>query len=166
MWAIAISDVKPLRKRKDAGGSRSRKGGSKISIGVKREAAEIRSGAGLDRRSDERLRRGKMDIEARLDLHGMRLAAAEKALVSFMTASVEQGRRNVLVITGKGEGRGAARAEQWWESQAGGLRKSLPEWLSKKPLSDIVLRFYPAQRKDGGSGAWYVLLRRKKGAQR
>ncbi len=114
---------------------------------------------GLDRRSAERLAQGRLEIEARLDLHGRRLEEAHQALVRFVQASHAGGRRCVLVVTGKG---GA-----WRESGAimnedapGVLRRALPRWLATPPLADKVLAARPAQPKDGGGGAFYVLLRR------
>ncbi len=116
---------------------------------------------GLDRRSSERLAQGRMEIEARLDLHGRRLEEAHRALVRFIQASHAGGRRCVLVITGKG---GTKRADEGVmnEDAPGVLKRSLPRWLAAPPLADKVLVARPAQPKDGGAGAFYVLLRRAK----
>ncbi len=116
---------------------------------------------GLDRRSSERLAQGRMEIEARLDLHGRRLEEAHRALVRFIQASHAGGRRCVLVITGKG---GTKRANEriMNEDAPGVLKRSLPRWLAVPPLADKVLAARPAQPKDGGAGAFYVLLRRAK----
>jgi DNA-nicking Smr family endonuclease len=99
---------------------------------------------GLDRRSAERLRRGERRIEARLDLHGMTQDEAHQALLTFLARSVAAGRRCVLVITGKG----------------GVLRSAVPRWLNERPNRPHLLAFMPAQAKDGGAGALYLLLRR------
>ena len=107
---------------------------------------------GVDRRTSERLRRGQMAIEGRIDLHGMTQAAAQSALNGFVLHSQRIGRRVVLVITGKGSiGRGG-----------GVLRAQVPNWLNQDPVREAVLAFYPAQPKDGGTGALYVLLKRKR----
>lgn len=108
-------------------------------------------GAGLDRNTDKKLKRGQMDIDARLDLHGHTRDAAHEALRGFITRESERGSRCVIVITGKG------RADA-----PGVLRAAVPQWLSERPLSDYVLRFYTAQPRDGGAGALYVLLRRRR----
>jgi len=112
---------------------------------------------GLDAASLERLRRGKMPVEAKLDLHGHTLEAAHKALAAFIAAAWERERRALLVITGKG-GRpgadgGAPRAT---------LRQSVPRWLNEPGLRAKILAFTQAQPKHGGAGALYVLLRKKR----
>ena len=107
---------------------------------------------GLDQRSADRLRQGRIEIEARIDLHGMRQAEAHHALAAFVDHNHRHGRRMLLVITGKGalaEGRGV-------------LRSQVPRWLSDPPLRDKVLAQYPARQKDGGDGALYVLLKRRR----
>lgn len=103
---------------------------------------------GLDRRSAERLKRGQRPIEARLDLHGMTQEEAHPALDHFLARADAAGQRCVLVITGKG-GRGG-----------GVLRAAVPRWLNEAPNRARLLAFTPAQPKDGGGGALYVLLRR------
>ena len=117
---------------------------------------DVKRGAtpGLDRRSAERFRRGQLAVEARLDLHGMTQAQAHRTLVRFVEDSAAAGRRTLLVITGKG-GRGA---EDW----SGVLRDAVPRWLSTPPLSDCVLQIAPAKQRDGGLGAFYVRLRRRR----
>lgn len=113
-----------------------------------------KGGGGLDKRTDERLRRGQMEIEARLDLHGMTQDEAQTALGRFLQRCYERGQRSVLVITGQGRNK---------ENQPDGiLRRRVPEWLKTGAAGEIVLRSYPARPKDGGAGARYVLLRRKR----
>jgi len=109
--------------------------------------------AGVDRRTDDRLRRGQMAIEARIDLHGLTQAAAYDALAHFVASSHAVGRRCVLVITGKGP-----------VSQGGGvLRTMVPRWLAEAGLRRRILALHRAQPRDGGDGALYVLLKRKRG---
>ena len=109
--------------------------------------------AGLDRRTDDRLRRGQMAIEARIDLHGLTQAAAYDALARFVAVSHAAGRRCVLVITGKGP-----------VSQGGGvLRSMVPRWLAEASLRRRILALHRAQPRDGGDGALYVLLKRTRG---
>jgi len=108
--------------------------------------------AGLDRRSADRLRRGQLKIDSRLDLHGMTRAAAQDALRGFIGAAAARGDRCVLVITGKGA-----------FSEAGGvLRREMPRWLNLPDLRPRVVAFTEAQPRHGGSGALYVLLRRQR----
>jgi len=104
--------------------------------------------AGLDRASAERLRRGRFDIAARLDLHGMTQEQAHRALLHFIPAARAAGHRCVLVITGRGSAGG------------GVLRQAVPRWLEEPGLRPHLLAVAPARPRDGGSGALYLLLRR------
>jgi DNA-nicking Smr family endonuclease len=109
--------------------------------------------ASLDRRTDERLRRGRLSIQARLDLHGMTQAEAHAALNGFVQRSQAAGRRAILIITGKGA----------LTAGGGVLRRAVPRWLHEPPLRELVLAVREAQPKDGGEGALYVLLRKPRG---
>jgi DNA-nicking Smr family endonuclease len=113
------------------------------------------TGAGLDRRSAQRLKRGQMAVEARLDLHGMTQAQAHGALLRFLARAHDDGLRAVLIITGKGGGKG---------SGEGVLRRAVPLWLAESECRARVIGTAAAQPKDGGTGALYVLLRRRRGA--
>lgn len=110
----------------------------------------------LDKRTAQRLRKGKLPVDGRLDLHGMTQAEAHGALLRFITASRSMNRRLVLVITGKGWDATASRPED----AVGVLRRSVPRWLEMPPLNQHVAAITDAHVKDGGSGALYVLLRR------
>ena len=109
-----------------------------------------RQAKGLDRSSADRLRRGKMPIEGRLDLHGLTQAQAQSALNQFVSSAAVVGKRHLLVITGKGLSKGGE----------GILRHRVPEWLCRGDLARHVLAFSYAQKRDGEHGALYVLLRR------
>ena len=111
----------------------------------------------LDARTDARLRRGQMPIEARIDLHGNTQDEAHRRLNEFVLRAQSQGKRCVLVITGKGSSRGGLRDG---EANVGILRQKLPLWLSMAPLRGLVLKCYPAVQRDGGTGAWYLYLKR------
>ena len=107
---------------------------------------------GLDKRTAQRLRRGKINVEAQLDLHGFKQDEAHMALNRFLTQSSNVGRRCVLVITGKGA-----------LSQGGGvLRKMVPLWLNDNTNRKIVLSFTYSTPADGGTGAIYILVKRKR----
>jgi DNA-nicking Smr family endonuclease len=105
--------------------------------------------AGIDRGTQRRLFRGEVPIDSRLDLHGMTAARAQNRLSHFIELSAFQGCRCVLVITGKG---------------LGVLRGHVPNWLKRPPLASHILALAEARPKDGGNGALYVLLRRKRGS--
>ena len=109
--------------------------------------------SGMDGASSKRLRAGKFDVEATLDLHGMTQQSAYLSLQRFIETSVLNQLRTILVITGKGsEGRGV-------------LRNQIPRWLKTGTFVQHVLAFGQAQAKDGGSGAFYIRLRRNRGSR-
>jgi len=104
----------------------------------------------VDGRTLDKLKRGKLRPQARLDLHGMTQNEAHRALVSFMADAQAEGKRCVLVVTGRGR-----------LSEGGGvLRNQTPNWLNAPAIRSRLLAFATAQPRDGGSGALYVLLRR------
>ena len=115
----------------------------------KTNPVDLRQGerAGIDRRTQRRLFRGDVPVDRRLDLHGLTAAHAENRLAQFIETAARDGCRCVLVITGKG---------------AGILRGHVPDWLKRQPLSPHILALAEARPHDGGSGAIYVLLRRKR----
>ncbi|WP_448192124.1 Smr/MutS family protein [Azospirillum sp. sgz301742] len=106
----------------------------------------------VDGRTADRLRRGKLEIDGRIDLHGMTQAQAHTALASFVHRAWHEGRRCVLVITGKGS----------FSAEGGVLRRSVPRWLGDAPLRSMVLAVQSAQPRDGGDGALYVLIKRRR----
>lgn len=114
--------------------------------------APLRMDAGRHRR----LTRGRLSPEARIDLHGMTLAEAHRALAAFLLESRARGRRLVLVITGKGR---ATDDLAPMPARAGRLRHDVPRWLALPPLAAAVLQVAPAHRRHGGEGALYVYLR-------
>lgn len=107
---------------------------------------------GVDRRTAARLRRGKLEVEARLDLHGHGRESAHRALNAFIQNSAAAGRRCVLVVTGKGSRDGGI----------GVIRAAVPQWLNLAPLREHILSYNAARPQDGGEGAIYILLRRKR----
>jgi DNA-nicking Smr family endonuclease len=111
----------------------------------------------MDRKAFVAMVRGRTEPEARLDLHGLTLAAAQPRLVRFVLTAQAEGRRLVLVITGKGRpfDPGAP-----MPVRIGALRHAVPQWLSMPPLAGAVLQVAPAHRRHGGEGALYVYLRR------
>lgn len=112
----------------------------------------------MDSKAYGRMRRGKLDVEGRIDLHGMKLAEAHPRLIAFVTSSHAAGRRLVLVITGKGRD---ADGGDPVPMRRGILRRQVPHWLAAPPLRGLVLQVSEAHRRHGGSGAFYVYLRRK-----
>jgi DNA-nicking Smr family endonuclease len=118
-------------------------------------AKERDHGLNFDRDVDRALARGRRAPEASLDLHGMTLAAAERAVSVFLASSAAQGRRVVLVVTGKGLRLDAGRVF------GGRIRAEFPGWLDRADNRALVTGFRVAHARHGGGGAFYVLLRRR-----
>ena len=115
--------------------------------------------SGIAGRQADRLKRGRLPIDRRIDLHGMTRAEAHLALDTFLLSAANSGARCVLVITGKGS---RSPADEFGRRGEGTIRAELPGWLNMPPVRDLVLGFNPAQPKDGGGGAFYVLLKRRR----
>lgn len=122
--------------------------------------------AGLDRRSGEKLRKGQMAVEAKLDLHGMTQEGAHASVVRFVESQHAAGARCVLIVTGKG-GRAAdpfrpkaAAGRFTFSFGRGVLKEALPRWLNEPRLRARIIAVQPASRAHGGDGAVYVLLKR------
>lgn len=111
----------------------------------------------MDGRNYRRMLRGKTAPEARIDLHGMTLAEAHPALVGFLLSAQARGLRLVLVITGKGK---PPADDGPIPVRAGVLRHQVPHWLRLPPIGPLVLQVAPAHLRHGGTGAYYVYLRR------
>ena len=99
-----------------------------------------------------KLKRGKIPVEAILDLHGFNKSNARTAVRDFIKNSISKNIRCVLIITGKKNSYFGANSI---------LRKNLPDWLKEEDLSYYLLAHCFASIKDGGDGARYVLLRKK-----
>lgn len=111
----------------------------------------------MDSKSFGKMKRGKLRPEDRIDLHGMTLAEAHPALVSFILSAHAAQKRLVLVITGKGKERDGSGPIP---TPIGVLRHQVPRWLSHAPLRGAILQVTPAHIRHGGDGAYYVYLRR------
>lgn len=112
----------------------------------------------MDAKTHGKMTRGKLAPEARIDLHGLTLAEAHPELIRFILNAHAQGMRLVLVITGKGKRREDAGPIP---QRMGALRHQVPHWLHLPPLGPVVLQVGEAHLKHGGSGAYYVYLRRR-----
>ena len=106
----------------------------------------------------KKIGRGKKKPEGKLDLHGMTVDEAQHEVSHFIVRSVMKQRRLVLIVTGKGQ---RYSRDTFSFEPVGILKRMLPIWLSKPPLSSDVLDFIEAHQHQGGSGAYYVRLRRK-----
>jgi DNA-nicking Smr family endonuclease len=172
LWESVAKQVKPLRKKPRAPKAQTA-AVEELSVAAKPAAAPkpapaARSAkvarpekppapplAPLGRRERSQLSRGRKEIDARLDLHGMTQTRAHRALLSFLQHANNDGLKFVLIITGKGRTVGL-------ESERGVLRRQVPEWLSLPEFRALVVGFEEAHVGHGGEGALYVRIRRSR----
>jgi DNA-nicking Smr family endonuclease len=167
LWESVAGQAKPLRKRtrpvkSPAALGRESGGTAKSATGPKLTSpgwAIVKSKsppppASLTRRERSQLSRGRKDIHARIDLHGMTQTRAYRALLRFLQNASGDGLTFVLVITGKGRARGL-------DSERGVLRRQVPQWLALPEFRSLVVGFDEAHSGHGGEGALYVRLRRR-----
>jgi DNA-nicking Smr family endonuclease len=169
LWESVAKQTKPLRKRSRA--AKPQDAAPAVEAPVAKSAALPKplpsvknpqapklpappSLAPLGRRERSQLSRGRKQIEARLDLHGMTQTRAHRALSGFLQRAHHEGLTFVLVITGKGK-MGA-------ESERGVLRRQVPQWLSLPEFRALVVGFEEAHIGHGGEGALYVRIRRSR----
>ncbi len=165
LWDEIKKKIKPLRGRKTAIPAADQ--AAEPPSGVKQpkfEPARIAKPpapkappplATLDRRTRSRVARGRVEIDSRLDLHGMTLERARTRLAAFLSSAQSRGDSLVLVITGKGSGNGRGQG-------TGVLRREVPHWLSLPEFRSIVIGFEEAAQAHGGAGALYVRIRRRR----
>jgi DNA-nicking Smr family endonuclease len=169
LWESVARQTKPLRKKPRAAKAAAEPSEAETpvaaksitppkslpSAGVPRVAKpEAPPLAPLGRRERSQLSRGRKEIDARLDLHGMTQIRAHRALSGFLQRAHSDGLTFVLVITGKGK-IGA-------ESERGVLRRQVPQWLSLPEFRSLVVGFEEAHVGHGGEGALYVRIRRSR----
>jgi DNA-nicking Smr family endonuclease len=168
LWESVAKQIKPLRKRHRAAKPPASPEAEpvtakpavaprplpseKIPRPLKVEAPAAPPLAPLGRRERSQLSRGRKEIDARLDLHGMTQIRAHRALSGFLQRAQSDGLTFVLVITGKGK-LGA-------ESERGVLRRQVPQWLGLPEFRSLVVGFEEAHIGHGGEGALYVRIRR------
>jgi len=173
LFAAAMGDVKPLAGRKRAAAKAKPPPSPQDTSPVRRGKVGEGDGAApgmtlppeltlddhnFDRDTARALGRGKFVPQASLDLHGMTLASAERAVANFLDAAVAQDLRIILIVTGKG-----ARLEGG-RVVGGRIRSEFVGWLNRADNRSRVRGVRPAHPRHGGSGAFYVLLRRRSSA--
>lgn len=120
----------------------------------------------LERKKTRKVSSGRVEIDGRIDLHGMRQSEAHIALTRFLHRAYADGKRWVLVITGKGAPMRTAVDERFEREgeERGVLRRNVPRWLAEPDLAPIVIGFTTAAIHHGGEGALYVHVRKRPGA--
>ena len=167
LFTAAMTDVKPLRGRKRPGrasgviprakpeGPLKTQESSLAELGMTKEPDLASDDHNFDRDVSRSLARGKLVPQASLDLHGMTLAAAERAVAGFLDSAVAGDLRVVLIVTGKGLRLNAGRMV------GGRIRAEFLGWLNRADNRQRVRAVRPAHPRHGGSGAFYLLLRRR-----
>jgi DNA-nicking Smr family endonuclease len=173
LWASVAKSARPLRKRTVAAMPEPARAAPRPSVKEAESPPQppapkprpkpvpIAQGEALDRQTARQLERGRLAVEARLDLHGMRQRDAHAALRRFLKAAQGKGFRHVLVITGKGAELDTRRSF-YEEDERGVLRQAVPHWLAAPDLASLVVSYSAAPRRLGGEGALYVRLRKRR----
>ena len=137
--------------------------GRPIKAGMSKAPVKKKTGAcgpsGVNGATQDKLKRGLIEPDARIDLHGMTQLAAHRTLFAWMTTAHQRGLRLVLVVTGKGNPRNDDNAP-WMMAPHGVLKQMVPRWLNEPELAALIATVRPAHTKHGGEGALYVYLRK------
>jgi len=173
LWESVARNVKPLRTKPLASRPPASRQHSKPLAPAQATIAPQRSASapepppltGLDRRMAQRLLRGQVQYDSKLDLHGTGAKDARLRLADFLKSARSRGDRLVLVVTGKGASpfsRHTLHGDSHYHApeRQGRLRRLVSEWLHEAEFREHVLGFQPAHPKHGGGGAYYVRLRR------
>jgi len=105
----------------------------------------------LERPVKRKIAKGRLALEARIDLHGLVQSEAHVILLDFLIRAHERGMRHVLVITGKGSSLGSE----------GALKRAVPFWFSKPEFRYLISSYETAAQHHGGEGALYIRLARR-----
>ena len=158
LWGEFTQSVRPLTPRSPAPSSRPARparapaaASASLPAPVRKAAPQVEA---IERRQKQQLARGRVEIDARLDLHGKTQAQAHAELMRFLRRAQSQGAKFVLVITGKGA------FPRNHGGEPGVLRRQVPLWLRQPELRSCVSAFEQAHIVHGGEGALYVRLRR------
>jgi len=116
----------------------------------------------IDKKTYNFLKKGKIDPENILDLHGLNTKKAENNSINFIEQNYSRGKRLILIITGKGKQSNKADSSNYNNSGIGILKKSLVTWIENSEVRSSIIGIYPAHDKHGGGGAFYVYLRKKR----
>jgi DNA-nicking Smr family endonuclease len=131
-----------------------------------RRAAETRAAqlgaTGVDGKTDERMRRGLLEPDARLDLHGITERDAHRTLLLFLKGAQARNHKLVLVVTGKGKALApdAPFDMELNRRSRGVLKNAVPRWLNEREFAGLVAGTRAAHRRHGGDGALYIYLRK------
>jgi DNA-nicking Smr family endonuclease len=162
LWTMVTANVRPFRARPAPSAERQSSASKVAEPGREKPPAAVAHRdrppppkppaplVEIDHRTRARIKRGRLEVDAKLDLHGMRQDEAQRALGGFLRRAQADGAKVAIVVTGKGLSR----------EDGGVLRRVVPMWLQAPSLRDVVVGFGEAARHHGGEGALYVRIRR------
>ena len=114
----------------------------------------------IDKKKLNLLKRGKLQPEFVLDLHGMNTIKAKKKSIEFIRSNYLNGKRLLLIITGKGKSSKTCFSDNG--TQIGIIRKSLKSWLYESDMRTKILGIVSSHINHGGEGAFYIYLKKNK----
>ena len=166
LWNIVTADVRPARARPrpETPAAPLKPPVAAVSDSPRHKPETPRQAppiADIDHRTRTKLRRGQLEVDAKLDLHGLRQDEAQRVLIEFLRRAQANGAKMAIIVTGKGQ-----RGYGLNGGQGGVLRRMAPMWLQAPALRDVVVSFGEAARNHGGEGALYVRIRRFDRAER
>lgn len=152
IWRHVAQTVSPRRKPKGKGSAKPLPSREDFANMLRLPAApSVRAKPTpltLDVNQDKRVRRGRVDIDAKIDLHDMTQSMAQPALHRAIIRAANRNKYCLLVVTGKG-----LRGD-------GILRRSFHGWIADPAVRPLIASYAPAHIKHGGTGAWYVFLKK------
>ena len=97
-----------------------------------------------------------------IDLHGYTLEEANKTIEEFINKSFKENINKLIIVTGKGL-HSQNEKDPYVSRDLGILKHSVPEFIkNNKSLMNIINEIKDAHIEDGGSGAFYIILKKKK----
>jgi len=157
IWKKVARTVTPNHRRKDlfetllgdAASPKLSDKGPYIRVVPKKAHYRPRLLPELQAGGDKRTRRGRVSIDQKIDLHDMTRDQARSVLLSGVRAAYLGGKRCLLIVTGKGR------------ALDGVLRTHFPIWINEDDIRPMISAFSQAHIRHGGSGAWYVFIKRR-----
>jgi DNA-nicking Smr family endonuclease len=123
-------------------------------------ASAAKAPSGVNGSTAEAMRRGTLEPEARLDLHGMTETVAHRALATFLRGAQSRALRLIIVVTGKSVVPPPDAPFVMDGGRRGVLKTLVPRWLKEPDLTGFIADIRTAHRRHGGDGALYVYLRK------
>lgn len=171
LWRFYTKDIKPSLASLDRKSPQDNEQEYKIRVPIKKNfksdpKSQFSNHASLQNKDSnwgKKLKQGKAAIDGKIDLHGLTCIEAHERLHEYLERARSNGKRVVLVVTGKGGPKTNYQNFSYndFEVSRGALRREVPMWLSGGSMRHMIVSFQEARDRDGGAGALYVVLKRK-----